>query len=137
MEYREISNYEIDKLYVEVYCIANIIDNGVGSGAKITGVGKGGMVLFALPYGQYRNEIEKIIDSDNIIRVDITSHIYYLIQAHQTEKWSGVATATLQSPSPQGLELLHPPNENATVKNRGDVPAQSVLQAGLNLTKNV
>ncbi len=59
LHFLEISNYEIDKIYAEVHRIANISDNRVGSGAKITGVGKGGMVLFALPYGQYRNELEK------------------------------------------------------------------------------
>lgn len=59
LHFLEISNPEIDRIYAGIHRIANIADNRVGSGAKITGVGKGGMVLFATSYGQYRDQIEK------------------------------------------------------------------------------
>lgn len=59
LHFLEISNPEIDRIYSSIHSLANISDNRVGSGAKITGVGKGGMVLFATAYGQYREQIEK------------------------------------------------------------------------------
>ncbi len=63
LHFLEISNPEIDKIYSQIHNISNISENRVGSGAKITGVGKGGMVLFAVPFGQYRQEIEKTFSS--------------------------------------------------------------------------
>lgn len=59
LHFLEISNPEIDRIYGRIHDISNASENRVGSGVKITGVGKGGMVLFALPYGQYRSQIEK------------------------------------------------------------------------------
>lgn len=57
----DISTNNIDRLYSAIHGIANKQENGIGSGAKISGVGKGGEVLFALNYGQYREKIEKMV----------------------------------------------------------------------------
>lgn len=62
LHFLEISNPDIDKIYSDIHRMANIADNRVGSGAKITGVGKGGMVLFATSYGQYRSQLENQYD---------------------------------------------------------------------------
>lgn len=90
LHFLEISNPEIDRIYGNIHHIANITENRVGSGAKITGVGKGGMVLFATSYGQYRETIEKeygssliyaswrdgIIDDEAKIEQSVVSGLY-------------------------------------------------------------
>jgi len=58
--YLGVSNSIIDEIYAGIHSIANSAKNGVGSGSKISGVGRGGSVLFAMPYGQHRKEIAKL-----------------------------------------------------------------------------
>jgi len=58
----DISTSGVDEIYSSVHTMANARDNDVGSGCKITGVGRGGELLFAVPYGQYRSEIESLVD---------------------------------------------------------------------------
>lgn len=60
LHFLEISTSSIDQIYSEIHKIASKTENKVGSGAKLTGVGKGGEVLFALPFGQYREKIENL-----------------------------------------------------------------------------
>ena len=109
LHFLEISNPEIDRIYGNIHKIANISDNRVGSGAKITGVGKGGMVLFATSYGQYREVLEKeygallvyaswrdgFVDEGATVEQDVSADIYsdfidkssYLLSVyHQKEK---------------------------------------------------
>ncbi len=57
-----ISTSTVNKIYSAVHKDANYLDNEVGSGCKITGVGRGGDVLFAVPYGEIREKIKKTID---------------------------------------------------------------------------
>jgi mevalonate kinase len=59
LHFLEISTPAIDQIYFQIHQIAPKTENQTGSGAKITGVGKGGEVLFAVPYGQYREKIIK------------------------------------------------------------------------------
>ena len=58
-----ISTPSIDKIYSAVHKISNKLENGIGSGCKITGVGKGGEVLFAFPFGQCRENVKKLIEN--------------------------------------------------------------------------
>ncbi|MCX6806686.1 MAG: hypothetical protein NT135_01005 [Candidatus Berkelbacteria bacterium] len=53
----DISTPAIDKIYSKIHKMANKEENNTGSGCKLTGVGKGGEVLFALPFGQYRDKV--------------------------------------------------------------------------------
>lgn len=66
LHFLEISSPNIDRIYSAVHKTANILDNGVGSGCKLTGVGKGGEVLFAVPYGEYREKILKLTSSNSL-----------------------------------------------------------------------
>lgn len=61
LHFLNISTQNIDQIYSAIHQMANKIENQVGSGCKMTGVGKGGEVLFALPFGQYREKIESLI----------------------------------------------------------------------------
>lgn len=56
-----ISTPTINKIYSAVHKDANYLDNKVGSGCKLTGVGRGGDVLFAIPYGEIREKIQKTV----------------------------------------------------------------------------
>ena len=56
-----ISTPTINKIYSAVHKDANYLDNKVGSGCKVTGVGRGGDVLFAVPYGEIREKIKKTV----------------------------------------------------------------------------
>jgi len=66
LHFLEISTPAIDKIYSGVHKLANNLWDGIGSGCKISGVGKGGEVLFALPYGQHRERIEKFINDEKL-----------------------------------------------------------------------
>lgn len=55
-----ISTPQISEIYSKIHSLANNLEGRPGSGAKITGVGRGGEVLFATPYGEARQKIEKI-----------------------------------------------------------------------------
>lgn len=57
-----ISTPAINKIYSAIHRNANYLDNKIGSGSKISGIGRGGNVLFAVPYGEMRDKVEKIID---------------------------------------------------------------------------
>jgi len=61
LHFLNISTPEIDKIYSAIHRIANKIENMIGSGCKITGVGKGGEVLFAVPFGKYRQQIADFV----------------------------------------------------------------------------
>lgn len=56
-----LSNNAIDLIYSQIHQLANKQTNDVGSGVKISGIGQGGAVLFALPYGVHRSAIEQLI----------------------------------------------------------------------------
>ena len=74
LHYLEISTTNIDRIYSLVHKISNKLDNGIGSGCKITGVGKGGEVLFAVPFGRYREAIpEAISDLSQGLNMDYAS----------------------------------------------------------------
>jgi mevalonate kinase len=73
LHFLEISTPSIDKIYSEIHQIANKTENKVGSGAKITGVGKGGEVLFALPFGQYREKISNLKSQISNLSLDYAS----------------------------------------------------------------
>ncbi len=53
-----ISTPQINEIYSTVHKLANNLEGRPGSGAKISGVGRGGEVLFAMPYGEARKKIE-------------------------------------------------------------------------------
>jgi mevalonate kinase len=57
----DVSSGTIVFLYSKIHAIANKQVNDVGSGVKISGLGKGGSVLFAIPFGAHRNEIFEMI----------------------------------------------------------------------------
>lgn len=57
----DVSSGTIDLLYSRIHQLANKQINDVGSGVKISGLGKGGAVLFALPFGAHRHEIVDMI----------------------------------------------------------------------------
>lgn len=61
LHYLDISTVEIDRIYSLIHQISNKQENRVGSGCKITGVGKGGEVLFAVPFGGYREKIPQAL----------------------------------------------------------------------------
>ncbi|MFY9484648.1 MAG: hypothetical protein WAP74_03455 [Patescibacteria group bacterium] len=58
LHFVNLSTPQLDMIYGSVHRIANKSANQVGSGAKITGLGKGGEMLVALPYGEHRKELE-------------------------------------------------------------------------------
>ena len=58
-----ISTKTADIIYRHIHELANKEINGSGSGVKISGIGKGGVMLFALPYGAHRTEIIEMTDS--------------------------------------------------------------------------
>jgi len=72
LHFLEISTPAIDKIYSAIHKMADKTENQTGSGAKITGVGKGGEVLFAVPYGQYRQQITKFCQN-RVYNLDYTS----------------------------------------------------------------
>jgi mevalonate kinase len=57
LHFVDISTPAIDKIYTSIHKIASLTQNNIGSGCKITGVGRGGEVLFALPFGQHREAV--------------------------------------------------------------------------------
>lgn len=57
-----ISNSSTDLVYSRIHQIANKQINDVGSGVKISGIGKGGAVLFAVPYGTHRTALIELVD---------------------------------------------------------------------------
>jgi hypothetical protein len=61
LQFLEITTPDIDRIYSAVHKMANKVDNIVGSGCKISGVGKGGEMLFAVSYGAYRDKIVSMI----------------------------------------------------------------------------
>ncbi len=50
-----------DLIYARIHQLANKQANDVGSGVKISGLGKGGAVLFALPYGVHRRNVVSLV----------------------------------------------------------------------------
>lgn len=56
-----VSDSLTDLLYSRIHQIANKQVNEVGSGAKISGIGKGGALLFAVPYGTHRSSISELV----------------------------------------------------------------------------
>lgn len=54
-----ISTAQINEIYSIVHKLANNLEGRPGSGVKITGVGRGGEVLFATAYGEAREKIER------------------------------------------------------------------------------
>jgi len=70
LHFLEISLPSIDRIYSRVHQIASASENRVGSGAKITGVGKGGEVLFAVPFGQYRDKFNREFKLDYASWID-------------------------------------------------------------------
>lgn len=56
-----VSTPKVNEIYSAIHREANYLENKVGSGCKITGVGRGGDVLFAIPYGEMRENIENTI----------------------------------------------------------------------------
>ncbi len=58
----EVSNSTTDLLYGRIHQLANKQVNDVGSGAKISGIGKGGALLFALPYATHRADLIALIE---------------------------------------------------------------------------
>lgn len=56
-----VSSMATDLIYGRIHQIANKQQNDVGSGVKISGIGKGGDVLFAVPYGNHRQRITELI----------------------------------------------------------------------------
>ncbi len=74
LHYLEVSTPNIDRIYSAIHRLSNMSENSLGSGCKITGVGKGGEVLFAVPYGRYREEILKELKRLNLgISLDYAS----------------------------------------------------------------
>ncbi len=74
LHYLEISTSNIDKIYSSIHRLSDKSENRVGSGCKITGVGKGGEVLFAVPFGKYRETIENSIQKiGNDLSLDYAS----------------------------------------------------------------
>lgn len=57
-----VSNGATDLIYSRIHQLANKQVNDVGSGVKISGIGKGGAVLFAVPYGTHRAAIVEMIE---------------------------------------------------------------------------
>lgn len=58
LQFVSVSTPPLDTIYANVHRIANKSANQVGSGAKITGLGKGGEMLVALPYGEHRSQLK-------------------------------------------------------------------------------
>ena len=65
LQFLEITTPDIDRIYSAVHKMANKVDNIVGSGCKISGVGKGGEMLFAVSYGSYREKVVTMIEGLN------------------------------------------------------------------------
>ncbi len=57
-----VANGATDLIYSRIHQLANKQVNDVGSGVKISGIGKGGAVLFALPYGTHRTGLIELVD---------------------------------------------------------------------------
>ncbi len=55
-------NQPTDLLYSRIHTLASKQVNGMGSGVKISGLGKGGAVLFAMPYGTHRDALLRLVD---------------------------------------------------------------------------
>jgi mevalonate kinase len=68
-----VSSGTIDLIYSRIHRLANRMKNDVGSGVKISGLGKGGAVLFAVPFGAHRNEIIELI---NQLREKVNKNIW-------------------------------------------------------------
>lgn len=57
-----VSDSGTDLIYSQIHQLANEQQNAVGSGVKISGIGRGGCVLFALPYGNYRAGLLQLVN---------------------------------------------------------------------------
>jgi len=73
-----ISTKTSDIIYRHLHELANKEVNGSGSGVKVSGIGKGGVMLFAVPYGAHRTEVSLLIDElrekfNKNIRLDYAS----------------------------------------------------------------
>lgn len=73
LHFLEISTPNIDRIYSLIHRLSNKVENGIGSGCKITGVGKGGEVLFVLPYGAYREKVSALVDQVEGASLDFAS----------------------------------------------------------------
>jgi len=58
----DVNNPAIDQIYAAVHTMSNKQINEVGSGVKISGVGKGGVMICAVPYGTYRTKLPEVIE---------------------------------------------------------------------------
>ncbi|GEM_PF-2651618 len=58
----DVTTGTTDLIYAKVHALANKQRNDVGSGVKISGLGKGGVMLFAVPYGTHRNDLLELIE---------------------------------------------------------------------------
>ncbi len=63
----DVSTPIIDNLYSAIHAMANKQQNEVGSGVKVSGVGKGGVMVCALPYGTYRDSIFTVISQTSVL----------------------------------------------------------------------
>lgn len=57
-----VSNGATDIIYNRIHQLANKQVNDVGSGVKISGIGRGGGVLFAVPYGAHRTAMLELVE---------------------------------------------------------------------------
>lgn len=57
-----VSNPVIDQIYGTIHAMASKQVNEIGSGAKISGVGRGGVMVVAVPYGTYRAELPTTVE---------------------------------------------------------------------------
>lgn len=57
-----VSNGATDLIYRQIHHLANEQQNEVGSGVKISGIGRGGCVLFAVPYGNHRQGVIDLVE---------------------------------------------------------------------------
>lgn len=59
----DASNSTIDLLYARIHAMASKQKNDVGSGAKISGIGKGGVMLFVVPFGTHRTHLLEMVET--------------------------------------------------------------------------
>jgi len=69
----DLSTKTSDVIYRHIHELANKEINGSGSGVKISGLGKGGVMLFAMPYGSHRKNLVALVDN---LRCDFNNNIW-------------------------------------------------------------
>ncbi len=58
----DLTTKNANLIYRNIHTLANKEVNGAGSGVKISGIGKGGAMLFAVPFGYHRGEITEMVN---------------------------------------------------------------------------